>query len=51
MNWIWFFSTVAQAVGAIVGFFRAFIITKIVNNQKIFLYYNSHSFPTHPKYI
>lgn len=33
MDWDWFFSSLAQSSAAIVGFFGAFIITKILSNQ------------------
>ena len=34
MDWNWFFSSLAQSTAAIVGLFGAFIITKIINNEK-----------------
>ena len=36
MDYNWFLSATAQSTAAIVGIFSAFIITKIINNQKIY---------------
>lgn len=36
MDWNWFFSAVAQSTAALISIFSAFIISKIINNQKDF---------------
>lgn len=36
MDWNWFFSSLAQSSAAIVGFFGAFTITKILSNETAF---------------
>lgn len=41
MDWNWFFSTIAQSSAAIVGIFTAFLISKILTNQSVFLDENS----------
>lgn len=40
MDWNWFLSSFAQSTAAIVGLFGAFVITKIINNEKE---YKTHS--------
>lgn len=37
IDWNWFFSSLAQSSAAIVGILGAFLITRILNNQAIFL--------------
>lgn len=41
MDWNWFFSSLSQSAAAIVGIFCAFIVTKILSNQEIFLEKNN----------
>lgn len=36
IDWNWFFSSLAQSTAAIVGFFGAFVIARILSNQEIF---------------
>lgn len=41
MDWNWFFSSFAQSSAAIVGIYGAFLITKILNNQALFIQKNN----------